>query len=124
MKGGSGRTEDDLGKMIQSADIVIGSAKAGIKVLSKAQLEKAENLIVAADANAVPPLGIEGVDLHDMGKELDFTPNKSVGIGALAMGNVKYKVHYRMFEMMKETNKPLYLDHIEAFKVAREYAAE
>jgi len=87
-------------------------------------LAKAEKLIVAADANAVPPLGIEGVEVHDMGKELDFTPNKAVGIGALAMGNIKYKVHYRMFQMMKETDKPLYLDHDEAFKVAREYAAK
>jgi len=123
MMGGDGRTET-LGKMIQSADIVIGSAKAGVKVLSKAQLEKAEKLLVAADANAVPPLGIEGVEINDMGKELDFTPKKAVGIGALAMGNVKYKVHYRMFEMMRETDKPLYLDHDEAFKVAREYVEE
>jgi methylene-tetrahydromethanopterin dehydrogenase len=124
MKGGDGSNDESRGKMIQSADIVIGSAKAGLQVLSQAQLEKAENLIVAADANAVPPLGIEGVGVKDMGKELDFTPKKAVGIGALAMGNVKYKVHYRMFEMMKETDKPLYLDHEEAFKVAREYVAK
>jgi methylene-tetrahydromethanopterin dehydrogenase len=124
MKGGDGSNDESRGKMIQSADIVIGSAKAGLQVLSKTQLEKAENLIVAADANAVPPLGIEGVEINDMGKELDFTPKKAVGIGALAMGNVKYKVHYRMFEMMKETDKPLYLDHNEAFKVAREYVTE
>ncbi len=124
MKGGDGSTEESLGKMIQSADIVIGSAKAGMQVLSRTQLEKAENLIVAADANAVPPLGIEGVEVRDMGKELDFTPSKAVGIGALAMGNVKYKVHYRMFELMKETDKALYLDHDEAFKVAREYVSK
>jgi methylene-tetrahydromethanopterin dehydrogenase len=124
MKGGNGSNDEVLDEMIQNADIVVGSAKAGLQVLSQAQLEKAENLIVAADANAVPPLGIEGVEVHDMGKELDFTPNKAVGIGALAMGNVKYKVHYRMFEMMKNTDKPLYLDHDEAFKVAREYVTE
>ncbi len=124
MKGGNGSNDEVLDEMIQNADIVVGSAKAGLQVLSQAQLEKAENLIVAADANAVPPLGIEGVEVHDMGKELDFTPNKAVGIGALAMGNVKYKVHYRMFEMMKNTDNPLYLDHDEAFKVAREYVTE
>ncbi|RKZ48296.1 MAG: methylenetetrahydromethanopterin dehydrogenase [Gammaproteobacteria bacterium] len=124
MTGGDGSSDESLGKMIQGADIVIGSAKAGLQVLSKAQLAKAENLIVAADANAVPPLGIEGIEVHDMGKELDFTPKKAVGIGALAMGNIKYKVHYRMFQMMRETDKPLYLDHDEAFKVAREYAAK
>ena len=124
MKGGDGSSNESFGNLLQSADIIIGSAKAGVQVISRTQLEKAENLIVAADANAVPPLGIEGVELHDMGKELDFTPNKTLGIGALAMGDVKYKVHYRMFELMKESDKPLYLDHEEAFKVAREYAAE
>ena len=124
MKGGDGGSEKAIGEMIQSADIVIGTAKAGIKVLTKKQLEKAENLIVAADANAVPPVGIEGVDVSDMGKVLDFTPNKAVGIGALAIGNVKYKVHYRMLEMMKKSEKALFLDHQEAFKVAREYAAK
>ena len=66
----------------------------------------------------------KGVEVHDMGKELDFTPKKAVGIGALAMGNIKYKVHYHMFQMMRDTDKPLYLDHDEAFKVAREYAAK
>jgi hypothetical protein len=29
-----------------------------------------------------------------------------------------------MFEMMKETDKPIYLDHEEAFKVARIFAAK
>ena len=103
---------------------MIGSAKSGLQVWSRAKLELAENLIIAADVNAVPPLGIEGVEVHDMGKELDFTPIKAVGIGALAMGNVKYKVHYRMFELMKESDKALYLDHDEAFKVARGYLAK
>jgi hypothetical protein len=101
-----------------------GSAKAGIQVLSRAHLKQAKQLVVAADVNAVPPLGIEGVGLNDMGKELDFTPGKAVGIGALAIGNVKYKVHYKMFEMMKTADKPLYLDHVQAFETARAYAAK
>ena len=120
---GSG-TDEDIAGFMQHADVVIGAAKAGIQVLSLAQLERAERLIVAADVNAVPPLGIEGVDVFDMGKEIPVTPSKAVGLGALAIGDVKYKVHFRMFEMMKKTDKPLYLDHVEAFKVARQFAAE
>ena len=85
---------------------------------------QAPKLLVAADLNAVPPAGIEGVDVHDMGKELDFTPQKAAGIGALAIGNVKYKVHHRMFELMRETDTPLYLDHEMAFETARVYAAK
>jgi methylene-tetrahydromethanopterin dehydrogenase len=106
--------------------IVLGAAKAGLRVLRSDQLAKAEQLIVAADVNAVPPLGIEGIDVNDMGKVLEASPSDAVGIGALAIGDIKYKVHYRLFKMMLDVERksPLYVDHDEAFKVAREIAKE
>lgn len=124
MSGEGSGTDEDIAGFMPHADVVISAAKAGIQVLSQAQLKRAERLSVAADVNAVPPLGIEGVNEFDMGKEIPVTPNKAVGLGALAIGNVKYKVHFRMFEMMKKADKPIYLDHVEALKVAREFAAE
>jgi methylene-tetrahydromethanopterin dehydrogenase len=124
MQGEDFGSEDAILNLLKTSDVVVGSAKAGVQVISKSQLKQASRLIVAADVNAVPPLGIEGVGVNDMGKELDFTPNKAVGIGALAIGNVKYKVHYKMFELMKTTDKPLYLDHMQAFETARQYAAK
>ena len=124
MYGADSGTDDAVVEFIKQSDVVIGAAKAGIQVLSKAQLGKAENLQVAADVNAVPPLGIEGVGVHDMGVELESTPQKALGLGALAIGDIKYKVHFRMFEMMKQTDTPLYLDHERAFEVAREFAAK
>lgn len=124
MQGEDFGSEEAILNLLKTSDVVVGSAKAGVQVISKNQLKHAPRLLVAADVNAVPPLGIEGVGVNDMGKELDFTPKKAVGIGALAIGNVKYKVHYRMFEMMKTTDKPLYLDHMQAFEAARKYAAK
>lgn len=124
MRGTSSSSDSEIRQIVRDTDIVVGSAKAGVRVVSRSQLEEAENLIVAADVNAVPPAGIEGVDVHDLGKPVDFTPRKALGIGALAIGNIKYKVHYRMFDMMKTTEKPLYLDHVQAFQTAREYAAK
>lgn len=124
MLGADSSTEDKVMEFLTDTHIVIGAAKAGIQVLSKKQLEQATNLHVAADVNAVPPLGIEGVGVHDMGVEMPNTPQKAVGLGALAIGDIKYKVHFRMFEMMKNADKPLYLDHERAFDVARELAAE
>ena len=118
---GSGSTEDIEG-ILDEADVVVGAAKAGIRILSQEQLQTANKLLVAADINAVPPLGIEGVETQDMGKVLDSTPSKALGIGALAIGDVKYKVHKQMFEMMIQADQALYLDHDEAFKVARTIA--
>lgn len=124
MRGTSSSSDGEVRQIIQSTDIIVGSAKAGVRVVSRSQLEQAENLLVAADVNAVPPAGIEGVGVHDMGTPMDFTPRKALGIGALAIGNIKYKVHYRMFELMKSSDKPLYLDHVQAFQTAREFAAK
>jgi len=124
MQGEDFSSDKAILKMMEISDVVVGAAKAGIQVMSKAHLKAGKRLQIAADVNAVPPLGIEGVDVHDMGKVLEDTPQKALGIGALAIGNVKYKVHYHMFELMKTTDKPLYLDHERAFESAREYAAK
>jgi methylene-tetrahydromethanopterin dehydrogenase len=120
MFGGDCSTDEKLMEFLPETNIVVGAAKAGTQILSKKQLDQASNLLVAADVNAVPPLGIEGVGVHDMGVELSNTPQKALGLGALAIGDVKYKVHFKMFELMKNTEKPLYLDHERAFDVARD----
>lgn len=124
MRGTSSSSDAEIRRIMAHTDIIIGSAKAGVRVVSRAQMEEAANLIVAADVNAVPPAGIEGVDVHDLGKPVEFTPRRALGIGALAIGNIKYKVHYRMFDMMKTAEKPLYLDHVQAFQTAREFASK
>jgi methylene-tetrahydromethanopterin dehydrogenase len=123
LRGTSSSSDAEIRKIVRETEVIVGSAKAGVRVVSRSQLEEAANLLVAADVNAVPPAGVEGVDVHDMGKPLEFTPRKALGIGALAIGNIKYKVHYRMFELMKGSERPLYLDHIQAFESAREFAA-
>ncbi len=124
MKGGDSSSEAALNASLQSAEIVIGAAKAGIRVLSSNQIALARKLIVAADTNAVPPLGIEGVEVNDMGRPIANSPSGAVGIGALGAGDVKYKVHYRLFKMMTEADKPVYLDHVAAFEVARGIATK
>ncbi|MGH8604553.1 MAG: methylenetetrahydromethanopterin dehydrogenase, partial [Gammaproteobacteria bacterium] len=98
-------------------------AKAGVRVLSTSQLQKAKRLLVAADANAVPPPGIEGVEVRDNGKVLEGTPSKALSLGALAIGDVKYKVHYQLFKLMTGSDGPVYLDHLKAFEVARSILA-
>lgn len=122
MNGVSSGSPEDVEAILEQAHIVVSAAKAGIRILNRQQLEQASQLMIAADINAVPPLGIEGVETNDFGKHLDFTRAGTLGIGALAIGDVKYKVHKKMFEMMIESDSALYLDHEEAFTVARSIA--
>ena len=92
------------------------AGRAGVQVLSAQQIGQAPALKVAADINAVPPAGIEGIGAQDNGVKL----GSGVGIGALAVGGVKYGVEAGLLRRMIETDKPLYLDFRDAFKLARE----
>jgi methylene-tetrahydromethanopterin dehydrogenase len=108
--------------LVGNIEVVLACAKAGIQVLSRTQLEAAKKLLVASDVNAVPPSGIEGLDAMDDSKPLTSGPNAAVGIGALAVGNIKYQVQRGLFEKMLNAKKPLYLDFRDAFELARELA--
>ncbi len=107
--------------LIGDADIVFCTAKAGIQVLNASVLASAGKLKVAGDVNAVPPLGIEGIKLQDFGAPLAHAKQAegAVGVGALAVGDVKYRLQNVMLKSMLETDKPLYLDFRDAFAKAQ-----
>ncbi len=105
---------------IAEAEVVLAAAAAGVQVLSAADLGVASKLLVAADVNAVPPEGIAGVGVMDSGKLLQ---GKAVGIGALAIGDVKYQTQHRLLVRMQKSDKPVYLSFAEALEVAREVLA-
>ena len=122
LKAAVASNDAEKAKLIADADIVFCAAKAGIQVLNAAVLKAATHLKVAGDVNAVPPLGIEGVKRNDLGVPLINAINATgaVGVGALAVGNVKYQLQNEMLKMMLETTKPVYLDFRQAFDKARE----
>jgi methylene-tetrahydromethanopterin dehydrogenase len=113
-----GSSEAAIGSVLADAEIVLSAPKAGVRVVTKAQLAKAPKLLVAADVNAVPPSSIEGVEVQDDGKPIPGT--QALGIGALAIGNVKYKVQAGLLKRMIEAPKPIYLDFRDAFDLARQ----
>ena len=103
-----------------SAEIALCAAKAGVRVLEAADIAAAKRLKIAADVNAVPPLGVEGVELMANGAPLGSLG--AVGVGALAIGNVKYRTESGLFKQMTESAKPLKLDFRQAFELARTLA--
>ena len=109
--------------MIRDADIILGAAKAGIQVLSALELTQANRLLVAADVNAVPPAGIEGVGMMDDGKPLAAGSGRAIAIGALAVGNIKYQVQRGLLEAMLAADQPMTIDFRDAFAAARKLTA-
>ena len=108
---------------LAGADVLLATAAAGVQVVSAEDLGHAKKLKVAADVNAVPPEGIAGVGVLDDAKPLAGT--EAVGIGALAIGNVKYQTQHRLLVQMRNPEKaPVTLSFVEAFATARQYLAE
>lgn len=107
-------------RLAGEAEVVLAAARAGVRVLSAAELANCRSLKVAADINAVPPTGIEGIGMADDGKALPA--GNGVAIGPLAIGGVKYKVQQALFQAMLAADAPVYLDFREAFVRARCFA--
>jgi methylene-tetrahydromethanopterin dehydrogenase len=115
-----GSSPDKKAAIVKETEIALCAAKAGVRVLEAAEVAGAANLVIAADVNAVPPLGVEGVDLHANGAPLG--ERGALGIGALAIGNVKYRTESGLFKQMNESKTPLKLDFRQAFELARALA--
>lgn len=111
----------DKADYISSVDIVLATGAAGIQLLSAELIASAPELKVAADVNAVPPSGVAGLDAFDNGKLLASSTSGAVGIGALAIGNVKYQVQSMLLKKMIEVDKPIFLHFEHAFATARDY---
>jgi len=84
-------------ELMRGADVAIATVKAGVQVVSKDLLETLDRPVIVADVNAVPPSGFGGLDPHDDAKKI--APHVH-GIGALAIGVVKYKTQVELYKLM------------------------
>ncbi len=110
----------DIANYIKTADVVFATGAAGIELLNAEHIASAAQLKVAADINAVPPSGIVGLGPFDNGKEIVGSPSGAIGLGALAIGNIKYKTQSQLLKQMIDNDTPVYLHFEHAFEVARQ----
>jgi methylene-tetrahydromethanopterin dehydrogenase len=115
-----GSTPEMRREIIRDAEVILSAAAAGAQVLSAGDLAQAKKLLVAADVNAVPPAGLEGVQVQASGEPLGH--GRALGIGALAVGNVKYQTESGLFKRMLQADAPLVLDFRDAFDLAVQIA--
>jgi methylene-tetrahydromethanopterin dehydrogenase len=118
----AGQTETLKAKLLDISDVVFTAGPAGVNILPRPLVARAANVLVAADVNAVAPYGVEGIDLFMNGVPLPGC--STLGVGALAIGDVKYKTQAGLFRRMLGEAKPLDLDFRDAFVLAREIVAE
>ena len=118
-----GASNDDFKNFVSEVDVVLASGAAGIQLVSENDLKEAKKLKVAADVNAVPPSGVSGLDAMQDSKELNGSSSGAVGIGALAVGQVKYQAQSKLLKKMANSEKPVFLDFNDALELAREYVS-
>jgi methylene-tetrahydromethanopterin dehydrogenase len=121
MKATIAASDADKAYLLANVDIAFCTAKAGVEILNDSVLADAKALKVVGDVNAVPPLGIRGLELQDFGAPLTHAvaAKGAVGIGALAVGHIKYRTQQALLKLMLETDKPVYVDFRDAFSTAR-----
>jgi len=108
-------TSDVAAEALDGATVLLNAGPAGVQLVPKSAWAGRAGLKVAADVNAVPPLGIEGVDAMDDGVVKDGVKV----FGALAIGNLKMKVHKACIARLFERNDVV-LDAETIADVARE----
>ena len=122
LRGAYGCSDADNARLVSGQDVVICTAKAGVQVLSASVLGDARRLKVAADINARPPAGIEGINPKDDGVPAQYATGApgAVSIGPLTIGKVKVRTQQALLRSMLATDRPVYLDLAHAFRTARE----
>ncbi len=107
----------DRHSIVAAQEVVISTARAGVRILEKEHLAVSSGLLLTADTNAVPPSGIEGIELQDDGAHP--ADRLWASIGALAIGALKYKTQLGLFQAIQTSATPARFDFTEALHFAR-----
>ncbi len=82
----------------EGAELLLNAGPAGVCLIPRDAWAGRAGLRGVADVNAVPPLGVEGIDVTDDGVEREGV----TVFGALGVGSLKMKIHnaciFRLFE--------------------------
>jgi hypothetical protein len=92
--------EAGVARALEGADVCLTAGAAGVTLLPEPLWAKHPGLKALADVNAVPPLGIRGIEAADKGAERH---GKRV-FGALGIGGLKMKVHRACVARLFERN--------------------
>jgi len=105
---------DDLAAALAGVELVIAAGAAGATLLPADARTACPSLKVAIDLNAVPPVGIEGVDVMDHAAEHDGV----TCYGAIGTGGTKMKIHKAAIAALFQANDKI-LDAEEVYAIGQ-----
>lgn len=102
---------------LRQCELVFACGAAGVQLLDAETLDAASRVRVAVDLNAVPPAGIESIDVTDRGR----TSGDRYLYGAIGVGGLKMKIHKAAIGKLFERNDQV-LDAEEIFALGKSIA--
>lgn len=93
-------TDAELAEACDGVSLIIAAGAAGIELLSAQRRARLRSLRVCVDLNAVPPLGIGGVEVMDKARDRDG----QLCYGAIGVGGSKMKIHRAAIGRLFESN--------------------
>ena len=92
--------DEELAKVLQETTVIVCAGAAGVTLLPASVWWNLPKLKALIDLNAVPPLGVEGVEATDK-----YTVREHVrGWGALGVGGTKMKIHKKAIQELFTAN--------------------
>ena len=70
VKAADGSDDAKKSAILAEAEAALCAGRAGVRILSAAQVAAAKHVLVVADVNTVPPPGVEGLEMTANGTEL------------------------------------------------------
>lgn len=92
-------------EILKKADVIMCAGIRGIQIIDKEMLNEVKHMKVLLDINAVPPLGIEGINLKDDMKEI---MSGIFAIGAIAVGELKHKLEKEILREARTSGKDVF----------------
>jgi methylenetetrahydrofolate/methylenetetrahydromethanopterin dehydrogenase (NADP+) len=107
-------SESDLAHALKDRVVVVSAGAAGVTLLPTTVWKNLPNLKALIDLNAVPPLGIEGVEATDKNTGREHVR----AWGALGVGGTKMKIHKKAIQELFTSNDKV-LDAEQVFELGR-----
>lgn len=106
------KDQKQMEEVNRETNLIIAAGAAGVKLIPAACWKPMKQLKVVIDLNAVPPAGIEDVDVMDKATDRDGI----LCYGAIGVGGTKMKIHKAAVRQLFETND-LLLDTEEIYQI-------
>ena len=104
-----------MNAVLEDANIVIATGAAGVQLIAAKQWQTSPSLEILIDANATPPLGIDGIEMSDRATER----HGKICYGALGFGGFKLEIQRACIAKLFETTDNVF-DALEIYAIAKQ----